>query len=129
MEESDTDTDSGHVVASADEIDEGEHIVVDVEETEIGVFNFGGEFYAYTNRCPHHGGPACEGPKFGTTEAEFDREDLDMRFEYVKKGQILRCPWHAWEFDVSTGETLHADDSRLIGHEVRVKDGDVVVSV
>lgn len=121
--------DSGHVVARADEIGDGDHIVVEVEGTEIGVFNIDGEFYAYTNWCPHHGGPACDGQKFGTTDAEFDREELEMTFEYVMEGQILRCPWHAWEFDVTTGETLHANESRLIDHDVRVEDGEVVVRV
>lgn len=26
-------------------------------------------------------------------------------YEYSRQGEILRCPWHGWEFDVRTGES------------------------
>ena len=50
-----------HVVARVDEIPPGERKIVEVAGRSIGVFNVGGEFFALRNRCPHQGGPLCEG--------------------------------------------------------------------
>ncbi len=116
-----------HVVADAADLEEGDHLVVEVEGQEVGIFHVAGEYHAYANWCPHHGAPVCEGAIDGTTEAAFDRETLDMDLTWVKENQVLRCPWHAWEFDVLTGETLHADRSRLVDYDVRVEDGEVIV--
>lgn len=124
-----SDRNEDHVVADADELDEGEHLVAAVDGQEIGVFHVAGEYHAYANWCPHHGAPVCEGALDGTTEADFDRESLDMDLTWVKDDQVLRCPWHAWEFDVLSGETLHADRSRLVEYDVRVEDGEVLVSL
>lgn len=118
-----------HVVAGADELAEGEHVVVEIAGREVGVFDLGGEYRAYANWCPHHGGPACAGSLDGTTEAAYDRAALEMDLEWVKEGRVLRCPWHAWEFDVASGACLHSDRYRLVDHDVRVEDGDVVVSL
>jgi 3-phenylpropionate/trans-cinnamate dioxygenase ferredoxin subunit len=26
-------------------------------------------------------------------------------YTYTRRGEILRCPWHGWEFDVKTGQS------------------------
>ncbi len=122
-----SDSGTAHVVAAAEDIDEGEHVVVEVDGREIGVFNVGGEYHAYTNWCPHHGGPVCDGSIDGTTEANFDRETLERDLEWVKEGQVLRCPWHAWEFDVTSGESLHSDQYELIGYDVNREGDDLVL--
>lgn len=121
--------DTDYVVAAADELEDGDHLVVELRGREIGVFRIDGEFHAYTNWCAHHGGPVCEGSLDGTTEATFDRETLETELEWVRDGRILRCPWHAWEFDVETGECRHSDRYRLVEHDVGVEGGDVVVSL
>ncbi len=28
------------------------------------------------------------------------------RYEVSRRGEILRCPWHAWEFDLRTGRSV-----------------------
>ncbi|HEY2440280.1 MAG TPA: Rieske 2Fe-2S domain-containing protein, partial [Solirubrobacteraceae bacterium] len=49
------------VVARADEIAPGERKIVQIGSRSIGVFNVAGEYFALRNRCPHQGGPLCQG--------------------------------------------------------------------
>ncbi len=35
----------------------------------------------------------------------FVRSEMPGEYDYVRKGEILRCPWHQWEFDVKTGQS------------------------
>lgn len=116
-----------HVVADVEDLPPGEHEVVEVDGNEVGVFNVGGEYRAYTNWCPHHGAPVCTGSVHGTTEASYDREELELELEWVKEDRVLLCPWHGWEFDLVSGETLHSHPSRLVDHDVHVEDGQVVL--
>jgi nitrite reductase/ring-hydroxylating ferredoxin subunit len=82
------------------EIPPGGRKIVEVAGRSIGVFNIGGEFFALRNQCPHAGGPLCEGILSG-----FLRSDAPGEYDYVRRGEILRCPWHQWEFDVRTGQS------------------------
>jgi 3-phenylpropionate/trans-cinnamate dioxygenase ferredoxin subunit len=82
------------------EIPPGGRKIVEVAGRSIGVFNIGGEFFALRNQCPHAGGPLCEGVLSG-----FLRSDAPGEYDYVRRGEILRCPWHQWEFDVRTGQS------------------------
>jgi 3-phenylpropionate/trans-cinnamate dioxygenase ferredoxin subunit len=89
-----------HVVARLDEIPPGGRKLVDVAGLSIGVFNLGGELFALRNRCPHQGGPLCEGLLWGLLESPVPGE-----FSYSRRGEILTCGWHGWEFDVRTGQS------------------------
>jgi nitrite reductase/ring-hydroxylating ferredoxin subunit len=89
-----------HRVAKVGEIPPGGRKIVEVAGRSIGVFNIGGEFFALRNQCPHSGGPLCEGVLSG-----FLRSDAPGEYDYVRRGEILRCPWHQWEFDVRTGQS------------------------
>jgi nitrite reductase/ring-hydroxylating ferredoxin subunit len=89
-----------HRVAKVGEIPPGERKIVEVAGRSVGIFNVGGEFFALRNRCPHAGGPLCEGVLSG-----FVRSKVPGEYDYVRRGEILRCPWHQWEFDVRTGQS------------------------
>lgn len=89
-----------HVVARADEILPGQRKIVEVAGRSIGVFNVGGEYFALRNRCPHQGGPLCEGKLWGALESPVPGE-----FSFSREGEILTCAWHGWEFDVRTGQS------------------------
>lgn len=118
-----------HRVVSTDELEEGDHVVVELEGREIGVFNVNGEYFGYTNWCAHQSGPICEGPKAGLREATFDNESLELEFQYSREDEIIACPWHGWEFDLVTGDCHSKSGIKLISHDVFVEDGDVVVSL
>ncbi|HEX4212302.1 MAG TPA: Rieske (2Fe-2S) protein [Candidatus Dormibacteraeota bacterium] len=107
------------VVAAVDEIPSGGRRIVELAGRSIGVFNVGGEFYALRNRCPHQGGPICEGKLWGAIEAEVPGE---VRLN--REGEILTCAWHGWEFDIRTGQSW-CDPRRLRvrSYDVRVEPG------
>lgn len=89
-----------HVVGPASEIPDEGNKVVNIGSREIVVFRANGRFYALTNRCPHEGGKLCAGKLF-------PRVDVSPPGEYrvSTEKRIVRCPWHAWEFDLETGQS------------------------
>jgi len=89
-----------HVVARAGEIAPGERKLVTVGGRSIAIFNVAGEFLALRNRCPHQGGPLCAGELFGVLESSGPGE-----YVYQRAGEMVRCPWHGWEFDLRTGRS------------------------
>ena len=89
-----------YVVAQVDDIPPGQRKIVSVEGRSIGVFNVGGDFYAIRNQCPHEGGPLCEGVVSGLVSSK-----TPGSYEYVRRGEIVRCPWHQWEFDIRSGQS------------------------
>jgi len=89
-----------HVVATVDEIPSGARKIVEVQGREIGIFNLEGEFFAIANRCPHEGASLCKGRIVGLVEA-----DEPGAYRYSRKNELVRCPWHGWEFDIRTGKS------------------------
>ncbi|MFT8242967.1 Rieske (2Fe-2S) protein [Roseomonas sp. BN140053] len=89
-----------HVVASVSEIAPGQSKLVTVKGREIGVFNVNGEFFALLNRCPHEGASLCAGKIVSLVES-----DEPGQYRMSRRGELLRCPWHGWEFDIRTGQS------------------------
>ncbi len=88
------------VVAAAADIPPGSRKIVTIRGREVGVFNLDGSFFALLNRCPHQGGDLCRGKLVGVvTSSE------PGRFDYGRPGEMLKCPWHNWEFDIRTGQS------------------------
>jgi 3-phenylpropionate/trans-cinnamate dioxygenase ferredoxin subunit len=94
----------------------GERRIVDVDGRSIGVFNVHGQFYALRNSCPHQAAPLCLGAIKGMTLPSKPGEYL-----WARDGEILRCPWHGWEFDLITGRSIFNP------HKMRVRTYEVTV--
>ena len=60
------------------------------------------------DECPHAGGSLAGG-------------DVD--------GHTVACPWHQWEFDLTTGECTHLDRVQVRRHPAEVRDGVVWVDL
>jgi 3-phenylpropionate/trans-cinnamate dioxygenase ferredoxin subunit len=73
---------------------------VTVRGREIAVFNLDGAFFALINRCPHAGAPLARGLRVGLSES-----DRPGCYTHTRPGELLRCPWHGWEFDIRTGQS------------------------
>ena len=105
-----------HIVGTVAEIPSGQRKIVEVNGISIGVFNVKGTYYALRNRCPHQGAPLCQGSIKGTTLPSPPGEYI-----WAREGEILRCPWHGWEFDILTGRSIFNP------HKVHVKSYEVSV--
>jgi nitrite reductase/ring-hydroxylating ferredoxin subunit len=106
-------------VATVDEIPPSGRKIVEVAGRSIGIFNIDGEFFALRNRCPHEGGPLCLGVLGGLVSSQTPGE-----YRYSRPGQILRCPWHGWEFDVRTGQSwVDPKNVRVRRYDVTLEPG------
>lgn len=91
-------------VASKEQIPPGQGRTFEVAGHHLALFNVGGTIYATDSACLHRGGPLGEG-------------DLE--------GEIVTCPWHAWQFNVRTGENPRSPDMCVGTYKVHM-DGDTV---
>ena len=90
----------------------------------VTVFNVGGDLYALLNHCPHRGGPLCRGRLRPHPVSE-----QVGHWDFERESEILRCPFHNWEFDIRTGRALYDERVRARMFPVEVRDGQVVVRV
>ena len=94
-------------LAPAGELPPGHAACADVDGRAIAIFHTGAGFYAVDNDCLHMSGPLCEG---------------------VVDGTVVTCPWHAWRYDLRTGDRVDRRGSSLDVHAVEVQDGWIVVA-
>jgi nitrite reductase/ring-hydroxylating ferredoxin subunit len=102
-----------HIVARTTEIPPGGNKVVGVEGRDIVVFHVNGEFFALLNRCPHAGAP-------------LDKAACVARLT-SRVGELLRCAWHGWEFDIRNGQS-YFDPGRVKvrTYPVVIEDGETL---
>jgi nitrite reductase (NADH) small subunit len=94
-------------IAAAD-LATGACMEIAIEGKALALFNVEGRFYATGNSCLHRGGPLGQG---------------------MMDGQVVMCPWHAWSWDVTTGENTANGTLKMPIYEVRLEDGQVSVKV
>ena len=94
-------------VAKKSELGLGSSKKVEVGGAEVALFNIGGDIYAIDDMCLHRGGPLSEG---------------------AVEDKVVTCPWHGWQYDVTTGvcHTNPAVSQRK--HEVKVEGDDILIS-
>lgn len=113
------------VVCKKDELSPGQMMSARFGRIEIVVCRTpDGSYYAYANTCLHQGAPMSAGALCGTTA--FTNRHGEYR--YCREGEILRCPWHGREYDVTNqGRLLAEPNRRLRSFTVQVEGDDVVV--
>lgn len=112
-----------HVVAPAAEIPPGSRKLVEVAGRPIVIFNVDGRLFAVSNRCPHAGGSLVHGKLVGLLEAAEPGQ-----YRYSRQGEIIRCPWHSWEFDLATGKSwCDPTTVRVRNYAVTVEAGQALV--
>ncbi|CAG7617187.1 Rieske (2Fe-2S) protein [Paenibacillus allorhizosphaerae] len=96
--------------------------LVEIRGIDIGIYYVNGAYYAWRNVCPHAAAPICKGKVCGT---KLPSEVYE--YEFGKDEEILRCPWHGWEFDLLTGKHMADDKVKLRGYEVLVEGEEIYV--
>jgi nitrite reductase (NADH) small subunit len=105
-----------HAVAKVGDIAPGTVKIMEVERKSIGVYNISGSFYALRNICPHQGAELCKGlikPLIISSEPG--------SFQFERENEIVRCPWHQWEFDIKTGQMIVDPAVRTASYDVSVE--------
>ena len=95
-------------VASKADIPAGTGKVVEAGGKTLAVFNCDGAFYAIDNTCLHRGGPLGQG---------------------VLEGECVTCPWHGWQYNVTTGEAVFNEQIKVQTYEVQVEGDDICVGL
>jgi nitrite reductase/ring-hydroxylating ferredoxin subunit len=96
------------LVGTVQEIPEGERKIIQVDDLSIGVFHHRGGWYALRNSCLHQRGPVCTGSL---------------------KGDVLTCPWHGFQYNVTNGQFLADPSAKLASYPVQVRDGLVYLQI
>jgi len=116
-----------YVVGNLDELPPGTMKLVPVGKFGVGVYNVGGQLFALTNYCPHRGGPLCQGQVIGWAE----QGERPWEIRWTRHGEILRCPWHQWEFEIKSGSAVIYQESKrpysIRMYPVKVEGGEVVL--
>lgn len=100
---------SWYDVASVDDLTPDSRHVVDIDGTNVAVFNLDGEYYAVKDECPHDGGVLSNGK-------------LD--------GEVIICPRHGARFSIKSGAVLGPPAYEdLATFPVRIAQGMVQVEV
>jgi nitrite reductase (NADH) small subunit len=112
-------------VGAEDEFSEAVIRVVQIENRDVGVVRWQGRWFALRNVCPHLGAPLCAGPlQSFLTAGDPSGEEIT-----VDPGRpVLMCPWHRWEFDLSTGRSLSGREL-VKTYPVHVEAGRVLVEL
>jgi nitrite reductase/ring-hydroxylating ferredoxin subunit len=79
-----------------------------IEGKVVALANVGGKLFAINNVCLHRGGPLGEG-------------ELE--------GQKVTCPWHGWQYDVTTGKLVANPAVGVETFPVEVRGDDIFVDI
>lgn len=80
----------------------------DLAGKQYAICNVDGQLYALDGICPHSGGPLGHG---------------------ALHGDILVCPWHAWEYDCRSGEHTWNPRLKLQKFPVKAEGDDILIEV
>lgn len=110
------------VLCSAEELQEGERRLFEVDGVEIGLIRAEGTCYAFRNSCPHQGVPMLYGSVVGTMLPSEPQE-----YVYGLHNEIIRCPLHGWEFNLKTGKALFSPQVSIKMYDAKEEDNEIVL--
>jgi len=79
-----------------------------VNGATVAIANVDGKLYAINNTCLHRGGPLGEGEL---------------------KGKVVTCPWHGWQYDVTSGKTTMNPAVGVQTYAIEIKGDDIYIDV
>lgn len=90
------------------ELPEGRVTTVTTNHVGICLTHHEGKLCALDNRCPHQGGPLGEGSI---------------------ENDLLRCPWHGWDFDPHTGQSPGFHDDSIVTFPVEEREDGIYIGI
>lgn len=79
-----------------------------IEGKVVALYHVDGVFYAIDGVCPHAGGPLGQG---------------------MLRRNIVTCPWHGWQFDVTTGRHCLTNHIRAAKYDVEIRGEEVFIEL
>jgi nitrite reductase (NADH) small subunit len=95
-------------VSKKDEVPAGTIREFALDGKVVAIANVAGKLFAINNVCLHRGGPLGEG-------------ELN--------GQVVTCPWHGWQYDVTSGKLATNPAVGVQTYAVEIRGGDIFVDV
>jgi nitrite reductase (NADH) small subunit len=94
--------------AKMDEVPPGTIREFQLDGKTVAIANVNGKFSVINNVCLHRGGPLGEG-------------ELN--------GQVVTCPWHGWQYDVTTGKLAANPAVGVETYLVELRGDDIFVDI
>jgi nitrite reductase (NADH) small subunit len=94
--------------AKQEEIPAGTIREVKLGEKVIAVAHVEDRFYAIDNACLHRAGPLGQG---------------------ALNGEIVTCPWHGWQYELSTGRVTFNPEMRVPTYPVELRGEEIWVDM
>jgi nitrite reductase/ring-hydroxylating ferredoxin subunit len=79
-----------------------------IEGKAVAVANVAGKIFAVNNTCLHRGGPLGQG---------------------LLEGKVVTCPWHGWQFDVTTGKAVQNPAAGVDCYAAEVRGQDLFIDL
>lgn len=128
-----TTTESTVDVGSSDDVPERGRLVVEIGAgagaVTLGIFRFAGRLHAWENVCAHQGGPACQGRIVSRVRERLDAEQRSLGLRFDDDTMHVVCPWHGYEYDVTTGRHPGVPGASLRSFPVVEEEGRIRVTV
>jgi nitrite reductase (NADH) small subunit len=95
-------------IAKVSEIAPGTIREVQLDGKTVAVANIAGKFHGINNACMHRGGPLGQGPL---------------------EGSVVTCPWHAWQYDVTTGKGVQNNTAAVDCYPVEQRGDELFIDL
>lgn len=95
-------------VIDVNDLADGQMKAIVLEGQKLLLIKQDGEFYSMSNKCPHMGCPLSKG---------------------TLKDDVIKCPCHDWQFNISTGQFLAAKEIAVTVYETKVSENKVFVDL
>ena len=116
---------SDHFLCHREDLAPGEMRPFQVGKSKVVLCRHNDDFFVLRDICSHHGAQLSGGILGGTNVASEVGE-----YHYGRDGLVLRCPRHGFEYDITTGRSLHdPEHQRVKAYPVVVRDDDVFVQL
>jgi nitrite reductase (NADH) small subunit len=113
----------GQIVCPSQRLAPGEMLECRLEGSPVVVIRAGdGSLHALAGRCLHQGAPLAAGRLY---QRSIPTSGVG-RYRFEAGQEVLKCPWHGYEYDIRTGATVF-DQGRRLQRLQAWEEGDVVL--